>query len=192
MATTTQRLTLQDFLALPNIEESPAWEYADGQADRKPMPTAYHSILQKRLTAAIDLANSSYEAFPELRCILSRNSVVPDITVIHRETLARSACRIPSGNTPVEGAPDWMIEILSADQSTTKLIAKIQTCLQEGSQLGWLLDPDEQVVMVLLPDMRVNLLRGSDSLWDASRRLPVLQGINLELTVEQVFGWLSR
>ena len=187
MATTTQRLTLQDFLELPNIEESPAWEYADGQADRKPMPTAYHSILQKRLTAAIDLANSSYEAFPELRCILSSNSVVPDITVIHRETLAlaRSACRIPAGNIPLTGAPDWTIEILSTDQSTTKLIAKIQTCLQEGSQLGWLLDPDEQVVMVLLPDMRVNLLRGSD-------RLPVLQGINLELTVEQVFGWLSR
>jgi Uma2 family endonuclease len=185
MATTTQRLTLQDFLALPNIEESPAWEYADGQASRKPMPTAYHSILQKRLTAAIVLANSSYEAFPELRCILSRNSVVPDITVIHHN-------RIPSGNTPVEGAPDWMIEILSADQSTTKLIAKMQMCLREGTQLGWLIDPDEQVVMVLLPDMRVNLLRGSDSLWDASRRLPVLQGINLELTVEQVFGWLSH
>ena len=178
MATTTPRLTLQDFLELPNIEESPAWEYADGRADRKPMPTAYHSILQKRLTAAIDLANSSYEAFPELRCILSSNSVVPDITVIHRD-------RIPAGNTPLTGAPDWTIEILSTDRSTTKLIAKIQTCLQEGSQLGWLLDPDEQVVMVLLPDMRVNLLRGSDS-------LPVLQGINLELTVEQVFGWLSR
>ncbi len=178
MATTTQRLTLQDFLELPNIEESPAWEYADGQTDRKPMPTAYHSILQKRLTAAIDLANSFYEAFPELRCILSCNSVVPDITVIHRD-------RIPAGNIPLTGAPDWTIEILSTDQSTTKLIAKIQTCLQEGSQLGWLLDPDEQVVMVLLPDMRVNLLRGSD-------RLPVLQGINLELTVEQVFGWLSR
>ena len=149
MATTTQQLTLQDFLKQPNIEESPAWEYMAGQADQKPIyPTAHHSILQKRLTAAIDQTNSAYEAFPELRCILSRNSVVPDITVIHRD-------RIPSTNVALNGAPDWIIEILSPDQSTTKLIAKIQTCLQEGTQLGWLIDPSEQVIMALLPDNRV-------------------------------------
>jgi Uma2 family endonuclease len=178
MATTTQRLALQDFLKLPNIEESPAWEFVDGQANQKPMPAAFHSILQKRLTAAIDQADSSYEAFPELRCILSSNSVVPDITVIHQD-------RVPSENIAVEGAPDWMIEILSPDQSTTKLIAKIQTCLQEGTQLGWLIDPGERVIIVLWPDTRITLLRSSD-------RLPVLEGIPLELTVEQVFGWLRR
>jgi Uma2 family endonuclease len=175
MATTTQR-TLQDFLKLPNIEESPAWEFVDGQANQKPMPTAHHSILQKRLTAAIDQADSAYEAFPELRCILSSNSVVPDITVIRRE-------RIPSRNIPVEGAPDWMIEILSPDQSTTKLIAKIQNCLQEGTQLGWLIDSEEQVIIVLWPDSRMALLKNSD-------RLPVLDDIPLDLTVEQVFNWV--
>lgn len=177
MATTAQQLTLQDFLRLPNIEESPAWEFVDGQANQKPMPTAHHSILQKRLTAAIDQVDSSYEAFPELRCTLSSNSVVPDIIVIHQD-------RVPSGNTPVEGAPDWMIEILSPDQSTTKLIAKIQTCLQEETQLGWLIDSTEQVIMVLWPDTRVALLRNSD-------RLPVLPSIPLELTVEQVFDWVK-
>lgn len=177
MATTAQQLTLQDFLRLPNIEESPAWEFVDGQANQKPMPTAHHSILQKRLTAAINQADSSYEAFPELRCTLSSNSVVPDIIVIHQD-------RVPSGNTPVEGAPDWMIEILSPDQSTTKLIAKIQTCLQEETQLGWLIDSTEQMIMVLWPDTRVALLRNSD-------RLPVLPSIPLELTVEQVFDWVK-
>ncbi len=170
MATTIQQITLQDFLKLPNIEESPAWEFVDGQVHQKPMPTAHHSILQKRLTAAIDQANSPYEAFPELRCILSSNSVVPDITLIRQE-------RVPYENVPVEGAPDWMIEIFSPDQSTTKLIAKIQTCLKEGTQLGWLIDSEEQVIMVLLPDHRMTLLRNSD-------RLPVPQDIPLDLTVE--------
>jgi Uma2 family endonuclease len=76
-----------------------------------------------------------------------------------------------------------MIEILSPDQSTTKLIAKIQTCLKEGTQLGWLIDSEEQVIMVLLPDHRMTLLRNSD-------RLPVPQDIPLDLTVEQVFNWV--
>ncbi len=176
MATTTQ-CTLQDFLKLPNIEESPAWEFVDGKANQKPMPTAHHSILQKRLTAAIDQANSPYEAFPELRCVLSNNSVVPDITVIHQT-------RIPSENIAVEGAPDWMIEILSPEQSTTKLIEKIQTCLQEGTKLGWLIDSEEQVIIVLWPDTRMALLKNSD-------RLPVLDDIPLDLTVAQVFNWVQ-
>lgn len=174
MVTSTQQLTLENFLRLPNIEESPAWEFVDGQANQKSMPTIHHSILQKRLTAAIDLADSPYEAFPELRCTLSNNSVVPDITVIHKN-------RVPAENTPVEGAPDWMIEILSREQSTTKLIAKIQTCLQEGTKLGWLIDSTEQVIMVLLPDARIILYKNSD-------RLPVLPDINLDLTVVQVFS----
>lgn len=176
MATTTQQLTRQDFLKLPSIEESPAWELVDGQANQKPMPTAHHSILQKRLTAVIDQADSPYKAFPELRCTLISNSVVPDITVIHQN-------RILDLNTAVEGAPDWIIEILSPDQSTTKLIAKIQTCLQDGTQLGWLIDSEERVIMVLSPDSRITLLRNSD-------RLPVPQNIPLNLTVEQVFAWL--
>ncbi|MFE1748336.1 hypothetical protein [Coleofasciculus sp. H7-2] len=57
--------------------------------------------------------------------------------------------------------------------------------MQEGTQLGWLFDPTERVIIVLWSDTRMALLRDSD-------RLPVLQDIPLELTVEQVFGWLRR
>jgi Uma2 family endonuclease len=89
----------------------------------------------------------------------------------------------PSENTAVEGAPDWMIEILSPNQSTTKLIAKLQTCLQEGTQLGWLIDSTEQVIMVLWSDTRIALLRNNE-------RLPVPEDIPLNLTVDQVLGWL--
>lgn len=130
---TVQVLTLAEFLQRSNLEASPAWEFFQGEAHLKPMPTVDHSILQKRLTGAIDQAGSAYEAFPELRCTLTEQSVVPDITIIRGD-------RIPVQNTAVSGAPDWMIEILSRDQSTTALISKIQLCLQAGTQLGWLLN----------------------------------------------------
>jgi Uma2 family endonuclease len=173
MTTVAQRLTLQEFSALSDLEESPAWELIDGQISQKPMPTSYHSILQKRLVNAVDQAGSEYEAFPELRCVLQAHSIVPDIVVIHRS-------RIPVQNAPIAGAPDWLIEILSPDQSTTKLIAKIQICLQAETQLGWLIDLQEQVILVFWQS-QIRLLQGAEV-------LPVLAGMLLQLTPEQIFG----
>ena len=176
MVTTTANLTLTEFLELPYIEESPAWELIDGQASQKIMPTSHHSILQKQLVSRIDGANSDYEAFLELRYVLSQNSVVPDIAVVDRN-------RLPATNSPIMGAPNWAIEILSPGQSTTKLIGKIQDCLNEGTELGWLLDSEEQVAMVLRPGNRLTLLRGNSV-------LPVLANLNLSLTVEEIFSWV--
>ena len=162
-------------MQLPNREDSPAWELINGVPQQKPMPTLHHSLLQKRLVNAVDGSGSEYEAFPELRCQLLKNSVVPDVTIVHRR-------RLPVGNQPVQGAPDWLIEILSPDQSTTKLIAKIQTCIAEGSQLGWLIDTEEHVVMVF-QGTQMRLVTGNES-------LSVLSDMALALTASELFGWL--
>jgi Uma2 family endonuclease len=53
-ASLPQVLTLEEFLNLPYLEDSPAWEYANGVATQKPMPKTRHSMLQKRLLTAID------------------------------------------------------------------------------------------------------------------------------------------
>ncbi|MEM1427691.1 MAG: Uma2 family endonuclease [Cyanobacteria bacterium P01_H01_bin.130] len=170
-------LSLTAFLERENIDESPAWELVEGVPSQKPMPTLFHSILQKRLTALIDSFNSAYEAFPELRCILSENSVVPDVAVVKRD-------RLPKENGPFIGAPDWAIEILSPDQSMTRLIAKLQVCLGEGMQVGWIVDPMEQGVMVLLPGDRLALQRGAD-------QLTGLDSLALELSADQLFSWIN-
>jgi Uma2 family endonuclease len=170
--------SLTEFHRLANLEESPAWELFDQVIRQKPMPTLHHSILQKRLVSAIDATDSGYEAFPELRCVLSTNSVVPDIAILSRDQL-------PIGNQPVSGPPNWLIEILSPDQSTTKLIAKIQTCLKKGADLGWLIDAEERIVMVFQPGQPLALLRDQDL-------LPVLDAIGLQLTVAQLFNWLPQ
>jgi Uma2 family endonuclease len=185
-------ISLTEFHRSPNLEESPAWELFDQVISQKPMPTLHHSILQKRLVSAIDAAGSDYEAFPELRCVLSTHSVVPDIAILSRDRQPMVSDRSRSvsirepeviGNQPVSGPPDGLIEILSPDQSTTKLIAKIQTCLQEGARLGWLIDATERIVMIFQPGQPLLLLRDQD-------RLPVLAPIGLQLTVAQLFNWL--
>jgi Uma2 family endonuclease len=80
--------------------------------------------------------------------------------------------------------PDWTIEILSPDQNATKVIRNILHCLRHSTQLGWFIDPDERIVIVFRPGQELLEMIGTD-------RLPVPEFLELDLTVEQVFGWLK-
>jgi Uma2 family endonuclease len=51
--------------------------------------------------------------------------------------------------------PDWTVEILSPDQSQTKVVRNILHCLAHGTQMGWLIDPEEKVVFVYFPDRTI-------------------------------------
>ena len=175
--------SLEQFLQLSSIEESPAWEFIYGKAIQKPMPGGKHSRLQSRLVTAINAAASVYEALPELRCTFGGKSIVPDLAVVARE-------RIPVDDTGeiistgIGFAPEWMIEILSPDQSQMKVTRKILHSLRHGSQMGWLVDPDERVVLVYRPERLPDELAGE-------ALLPWIEGVNLTLTAEQMFGWLK-
>jgi Uma2 family endonuclease len=71
-------LSIEEFLKLPYLEESPAWEYVNGVSSQKPMPKTRHSLLQKRLLAEIDRSSRTHTALPELRCSFGGRSIVPD------------------------------------------------------------------------------------------------------------------
>ena len=185
MSTTSPTvLTLQDFLQLPDIDEAPAWEYHQGAAEQKVMGGGKHSTLQKRLVGTIDGTGDRYEAFPELRCTFGGRSIVPDVAVVARELVPVD----DTGDiiaTGIEFAPTWAIEILSPHQNQTKVTGKLLHCLHHGTQLGWLLDPQTRSVLVYWPQRLPQLCSGRD-------RLPVLPDLRLELSAEQVFGWLRR
>jgi len=176
-------LTLDNFLRLPAIEEPPAWEYIDGEAIQKPMPGGKHSRLQLRLASAINATTSIYEALPELRCTFGGRSLVPDLVVVEKEQIPVDV----DGeiiSTGLEFAPPWVIEILSPDQSQTKVTRKILHALRHGVQMGWLVDPDERVVLVYQCD------RLPDEFTE-NAVLPCPEGIDLQLTADEMFGWLK-
>ena len=50
-------LTLDEFLEIPDLEASSAWEYINGVAIQKPMPKTRHSLLKKRLMVDPDDAS---------------------------------------------------------------------------------------------------------------------------------------
>lgn len=184
MTISAPKATLGEFLKLPYIDESPAWEYINGEIIQKSMGGGKHSLLQKRLIASIDASESNYEAFPELRCTFGNRSVVPDVAIVATDKLPVD----DNGDitsTGIDFAPDWVIEILSPNQSQTKVTGNILYCLRNGSLLGWLIDPSERSIIAYYPNSLPTLLVGIDV-------LPVLSDINLVLCVDDVFAWLKR
>ncbi len=49
---------------------------------------------------------------------------------------------------PLQGSPDWMIEIRSPDQGTLSLQSKILHCLSNDTKLAWLIDLQREQVWV--------------------------------------------
>ncbi len=84
-------------------------------------------------------------------------------------------------------APDWTIEILSPDQRPAKVTKKILRCLEQGTQIGWLIDPQDKSVSVYQPQKAIVL----DMAEEANVRLPLPNFMNnLTLIVSDLFGLL--
>ena len=76
-------------------------------------------------------------------------STVPDIVVFIWSRIPREENGEIANTFPI--APDWTIEILSPDQSQTKVTKNILHCLQYGTLMSWLIDSDEKTVFVYRP-----------------------------------------
>ncbi|MDY6938444.1 MAG: Uma2 family endonuclease [Cyanobacteriota bacterium] len=179
-----QTISLAEFLEHP--ETKPASEYINGKIYQKPMPQGEHSLLQTELLAAVNRVAKPKKiahAFPELRCIFGGRALVPDITVfewsrIPRQENGRIANRF-------ETYPDWTIEILSPDQPPNRVIRNITFCIQQGTKLGWFLDPSDESVTVFQPDRLPEFKEKEDI-------LPVLDILgDWQLSVNELFSWLS-
>jgi Uma2 family endonuclease len=183
--TPIKSISLEEFLAMP--ETKPASEYVKGEILQKPMPKGKHSLIQGEFIISINGALKRPQialALPELRCTFGGSSIVPDIAVFTWD-------RIPKDETgdianTFSAAPDWTIEILSPDQSPTKVIRNILHCLQHGCAMGWLIDPDDRSVIVYPASQQALFFDRAEqaiSVPDFAQ--------NWQLTVGELFGWLQ-
>ncbi|MEM8718113.1 MAG: Uma2 family endonuclease [Cyanobacteria bacterium P01_G01_bin.39] len=184
VTTPSKPINLEEFLALP--ETKPASEYIDGKIIQKPMPKGKHSTIQTELSTAINSAlkpQKTARAFSELRCTFGGRSTVSDVTVFTWERIPRDDDGAIADS--FQTAPDWTIEILSPDQSQTRVTRNILHCLDNGTQLGWLIDPQEQSVLVYFPQQQPAFFETATDI------LPVPDFAKaFKLTIGELFGWL--
>ncbi|MBE9030127.1 Uma2 family endonuclease [filamentous cyanobacterium LEGE 11480] len=183
--TPTRSLALEEFLKLP--ETKPASEFVDGQIIQKPMPQGKHSTIQSDLVPAVNTVLKPHKigrAYTDLRCTFGGRSPVPDVSVFTWSRIPRDSDGTVMNVFPI--APDWTIEILSPDQSQTKVVRNILHCLEHDTQMGWLIDPEEETIFVYFADRTIAVFD------EPNQSLPVPDfAIGLELTIGQIFGWLE-
>ena len=148
----TRPITVEQFEAMPL--EGP-WELVDGELIEV-NPSAHESSMTamqigrllgnhavpKRL-GSVSGADGGFVLFADRETVL-----VPDVAFV-------AAGRIPQGEEQKHFprlAPDLVVEVLSPSDRMGGALAKVALYLQAGVRLVWLVDPDEQTVIVFRPD----------------------------------------
>ncbi|MBA4179511.1 MAG: hypothetical protein C0506_02885 [Anaerolinea sp.] len=142
--TTRTRLTLDDFLALP--EDKPYLELIDGEVCQKPVGKKKHSRAARRIARLL-------EDHPATRA----GEVLPELGM-HWWGTARSDHRVPDVSYYAGGRrvtepypdepPDLVIEVRSEGQSTESIEARLTFLRDQGVPRTLHIDPESESVSV--------------------------------------------
>ena len=147
---TGMRMSVDEFLDLPEPDDKPKLELDDGELYVMPRPRRVHQFLKDGLVAYFRNHLDSFQEPPavmysELVTILSREPrrvLVPDLAIIlHEHTDI-----FVSGYA--EGPPDIVIEILSSDRNRD-LVRKRQLYAEAGIPEYWIFDYENDTVTPL-------------------------------------------
>ena len=147
---TGTRMSVAEFLDLPDTEERNKMELDDGELYIMPRPRPVHQFFALRL--CLYIANY-IDSFPEPPAILHMDPVtifsrepryvlVPDVAVI----LAGRPNLIVGGY--LEGIPDIVVEVLSTDRNRD-LVRKRRIYSEAGVSEYWIFDPVNDTALLL-------------------------------------------
>lgn len=182
MQTKSTLLTLSEYAALDEPDESHVTELVCGVVVREPRPGRSHGRLQARIAGLLDAwaRRVGAEVTTESGYILSDDPATvrgPDVAVV----LAPGSTEdVPGGW--VRGAPDVAVEVLSPSDSSTMMQRKTLDYLQAGARRVWIVDPASRTVTVYRPDGSARVLREHGMLDGED----VLEGFSVALA--ELFG----
>jgi Uma2 family endonuclease len=180
MAISERRLTLEEFLELP--EEEPALELICGQVVQKVSPKGPHGRIQMRLGVLIDTYAEPRRlglAFSETRTSFGGASPVPDVVFYRWERVPRT----PEGRIADDFTtpPDLAIEIISPSQRRNPLIRRCHWYVENGVRIALLIDPGRETAMLFRPGAEPIMLAHDEQI-DLEELLP-----GFRLTPRQLF-----
>jgi Uma2 family endonuclease len=150
MAIAQRRLTLDEFLALP--EEKPALELVDGEVTQKVAPQTRHAAMQFEVAALFNSfarPRTLGRAFPEHRSSYDEASTVPDVAYFVRDRIPRDRHGLLVNR--VFHPPDIAVEIASPDQPVARLLIRCLWYVAHGVRIALMIDPERRWVVLFRP-----------------------------------------
>ena len=144
------RLTVEEFMELPELWDKRKMELDEGVLYIMPRPRRVHGFLQMKLVVYID---PYLDGFDEPPAELMLDFTVA-LSLEERILLAPDLCLVLRGNPVVvndrrvEGAPDIVVEVLSSDRNRD-LVRKRQLYAEGGVQEYWIFDPRNDTATLL-------------------------------------------
>lgn len=100
----------------------------------------------------------------------------PDLSWIQRKRWTRVPKKLRKKFPPI--CPDFVVELRSETDDLEVVQAKMEEYIENGAQLGWLIDPLEKKVHIYRRDEKVKTLNRPKTISGE----PLLQGLKLKLT----------
>jgi len=168
MTRTVGKLTLQEFLALPESNER--YELVDGELRPKVSPRYQHSTAQGRLFRFLDDWCEQQQVGrvrPEWGVVLQRRGSdwvpVPDLLYVSFERLPQTW----EEDEPCPVVPELAIEIISPGQTFGELTEKATDYLLAGVSRVWVVDTKAQSLTIFRRDALPETLRAEASINDS-------------------------
>lgn len=144
------RLTIDEFLELPDTYDRRKMELVEGELYIMPRPRRVHQAwnldigwhIQSHLRSFDDPPAELFLDFTVALSLEERTLVAPDLCIVLRERLDAV------GDRMVEGAPDIVVEILSSDRQRD-LVRKRQLYAAAGVPEYWIFDPVNDTATLL-------------------------------------------
>ena len=144
------RLSIEEFLELPDTYDKRKMELDEGELYIMPRPRTGHQFLQSRMMMHTEnfldrFDDPPAQVFHDVIVALSLESRIlfsPDLVIILEGSSAVVADRM------VEGAPDIVVEILSSDRRRD-LVRKRQVYAEAGVPEYWIFDPRADTATLL-------------------------------------------
>jgi Uma2 family endonuclease len=160
-----QKLTLEQFLSLPESDES--FELVNGEVVKKAIPKFFHSSLRGAfLTELYSWADGVGQVMIEWSVLLKRDQKdwvpVPDLLYVSYDRLSKDWCE----DAPCPVAPELVIEIVSPDQNFNLLSRKALDYLSAGVDRVWVVFPPMRCITVFFGDRPPETYRGARLITD--------------------------
>jgi Uma2 family endonuclease len=174
-----QKLTLEEFLCLPECDES--FELVDGEVVLKMSPKFFHSRLTSVFWSELSSWSSGIgQVAIEWSVVLKRRGQdwvpVPDLLYVSYDRLAADWRE----DSPCPVLPELAIEIVSPEQTFNQIVQKATDYLSAGLDRVWVVYPPMRSITVFYPDRPPETYQGDRLLTDEIFS-------NLAVTAEQFF-----